>query len=464
MEARKKNILDFLYYCAANPVLYRSSPFVSFFENGTETPQDSPLHNKSDLNECQKESVDLLDASFISTSSSFEEIQSQSDVLCTTEIPNHQLLETIEDSYNSSFTELETADDYLFEAASLFSNAVKDEANLRYSLAFENYKLGIDKLLSGAKNDSNHKRRAIAKTKAGKYLERAEILYENHIVNLQEDNFVFDDAVTDVPSILALERPMNHLSRFKVVKIMDANMRVQDCTDKKNYIMKAIWKQSSNHSVFLPQQIPYQIPLKNYFQSDNTIFLLLHFASGGLLWDFIIGRSTKADVRTNIEDIFVEPPYVQAAVELNEDIDDLHDDIEIAEEILVTESHSAINAIYNENREVTPSFDTLSTDMDVNDIMSCSQKLLQSVSKTLQKSLEIDESRVKVLIEPQENMTKSCTLLELVDNEPETIPELNTCTETTTAKNDIPEAVVKQWASELIVAVHNLHKNGIICG
>ncbi|CAO1412258.1 unnamed protein product [Diamesa tonsa] len=467
LEARKKNILDFLYYCAANPVLYRATPFVSFFENGSETPQDSPMHNKTDLNESQKESVDLLDASFISTSSSFEEIQPQTDVLCTTDITNHQLLESIEDSYSSSFTELETTDDYLFEAASLFSNAVKDEANLRYSLAFENYKLGIDKLLSGAKNDTNIKRKAIAKTKAGKYLERAEILYENHIVNLQEENFVFEDAVTNVPSILALERPMNHLSRFKVVKIMDANMRVQDCTDKKNYIMKAIWKQSSNHSVFLPQQIPYQIPLKNYFQSDNTIFLLLHFASGGLLWDFIIGRSTKVDVRTNIEDIFVEPPYVQSAVELDEEIDDLNYDIEVAEEILVTENYSAINAIYNENREVTPSFDTLSTDMDVNDIMSCSQKLLQSVSKTLQKSHEIHESKIKVPIEPlDEIMTESCTI-ESIENEmiePESVPELSTSIEPTTKTNDIPEAVVKQWSTELIVAVHNLHKNGIICG
>ena len=374
-------------------------------------------------------------------------------------------MQSIEDSYNSSFAELETTDDYLFEAASLFSNAVKDEANLRYSLAFENYKLGIDKLLSGAKNDTNKKRRAIAKTKAGKYLERAEILYENHIVNLEEHNFVFEDAITNVPSILALERPMNHLSRFKVVKIMDANMRVQDCTDKKNYIMKAIWKQSSNHSVFLPQQIPYHIPLKNYFQSDNTIFLLLHFASGGLLWDFIIGRSTKADVRTNIEDIFVEPPYVQSAVELNEDIDDLHDDIEIAEEILVIESYSAIDAIYNENREITPSFDTLSTDMDVSDIMSCSQKLLQSVSKTLQKSHEIDESRIKVPIELNATITEPCLSFDSVERDIiEPIPELSPRTETTNVKNDIPEAVVKQWAAELIVAVHNLHKNGIICG
>ena len=44
-----------------------------------------------------------------------------------------------------------------------FSQAVQEEVNLRYKEAFDLYKDGIDKLLSGAKNDFNERRKSISK-------------------------------------------------------------------------------------------------------------------------------------------------------------------------------------------------------------------------------------------------------------------------------------------------------------
>lgn len=75
-----------------------------------------------------------------------------------------------------------------------------------------------------------------------------------------------------------LEKPVEHLSRYKVLKIIHNVMQVQDITDKKCYIMKAIEKPASTQIVLSPN-ISHMTSLIAYFETDYNIYLLLKHES-----------------------------------------------------------------------------------------------------------------------------------------------------------------------------------------
>lgn len=187
----------------------------------------------------------------------------------------------------TSIIDLNLNDDYIYEAALEFSNALQAEVNCDYKQAFDKYKKGIDCLLSGAKCDTNLERRRIAKEKTEKYLLKAEEIYDKYIlINDQFEFITYKDLLQLTPtttldnqhSSIYLERPISQLSKFKVVKIIDNCMQVQDVTDKKLYIMKVIEKfpvYKQKNIYFLPKNIPYMIELISFYPSENSIYLLL---------------------------------------------------------------------------------------------------------------------------------------------------------------------------------------------
>lgn len=185
--------------------------------------------------------------------------------------------------------------------------------------------------------------------------------------------------------------------------------------------------------------------------------------SGGKLWDYILNYNSDASsaLKTySLEDIFFpkipEPVPECAIIENIEPISVLIE--EIPEQKKIPE----------EVPNLVPSFDDLNVDMDVLDLVSCSQRLLSSVSTTLEhtkKSPEVVENESFLpLVEEnnipesqsQENITKflrECTIVQ------KSIQKsiLNT-------KTLLPEGCIRQWARELVVAIDSLHSNGVILG
>lgn len=450
IEQRKKNILNFLYYCSENPVIYRSQCFVKFFEdaNSPKEPTDDDLESSTD---------NLVQ--------SIESQQREQDT-------NVEIV--AESQY--TFDQLSLNADYLFDSALSFSQAVQAEANLRYNLAFDLYKAGIDKLLTGAKNDLNERRKRIAKTKAQKYLEKAEQLYENYILQQQEIDFFIEDADdNETQSISSLERPISNLARYKVIKINERIMNVQDCTDKKMYVIKVIWKSHTNRVLFMPQKIPYMVSLLSYFSTENVLFLLLPFVSGGLLWNYVKNYKPSSSQHHQLEELFVEPPKNQRMcakslepIEITGKVIKNTDDIDVQEEAF--EALDEIDSInIEENLElahdegsIIPSFDTLSNDIDINDLMKVSQKLLQSVTKTLEKSIVMSINENDEIRQIKQEIVEE----ELLDVQKKSGPEIKDeqSSEQVESVTPLPEMMIKRWIAEIIVAVNSLHKNGIILG
>jgi len=451
VEQRKRTILEYLYYCAEHSVLYRSQHFVKFFDDtSTKCDVEKIYDSSAYMEESPEESINSLEDD--------SEIVEEG-------VETNELIEIGGDiDYYLC--------GYLYDAALNFSHAVQEEANLRYKRSFELYKLGIDKLLTGAKNDTNEARKRIAKTKASKYLEKAEQLYENYILEEEENEFLIEDIDTkETQSIASLERPLNHMSRYKVIQIKERIMKVQDRTDKKIYILKVIWKTNSHKVLFMPQNIPFMCSLLSYFHSENVIFLLLPFISGGLLWDYVKSYTSSSKNEGNVEELFVDPPKPNHDTVSAEAVDSPNlaqlDLSETEIKVYEDEPQLSINGTVDECDFTTPSFDTLTPDIDVDDLMKCSQQLLKSVTKTLEKSVVIkseDDSKEN----PENHQIEAASSYD--DDDKATCEDAHSITDTCVDKQaldtseNIPEIILKRWASEIIISVNSLHKNGIIIG
>lgn len=130
--------------------------------------------------------------------------------------------------------------------------------------------------------------------------------------------------------------------------------------------------------------------------------------------------------------------------------------------------------------EEAPHFNLIANDLDVNNILNCSQKLLKSVSSTLK--------RVQTTTEPNllcnEIIAKSSTSIESLDQNSNDDKDddvyYNIIAPAVLTKkpsplgdffdsiklfdvSQLPRAIIRRWFREIIFAVKHLHANDIIC-
>ncbi|XP_053667642.1 ribosomal protein S6 kinase delta-1 [Anopheles marshallii] len=586
IEERKRYILQLLEFAGQEPLLYRSHAFLNFFTRGIVPEKDSQEENVHECADCAEkkngtsngrgnietirkhlgighsDELSLVDPSRDgqegpgtdgSCTSGGEEADEDDtndairDSDSGTMLPplplasSGSLMDSMISETASSISETEQRPaarenmtteeppvDYLVAAAMIFSKAVEAEANGEYQRAFEQYKAGIDRLLSGAKDDANITRRKIAKEKSCKYVVKAEEIYERFLeetVGSHPDEQMMGPLAYDDPSspIQLLERPLNYLSRYKVVKVIGTVMQVQDVTDKKFYIMKSIRRPPpaglpfSSAAVF-PQDVPYMVPLIAYFQAtDGGIFLLLRLVCAGKLWDFI--RSYRkpesycpspeepvknedndrkpivpvATTETTVgENVALKEPncsaYDSGFLDLvNEysngaessvidgnspNLGDRNDETdEVALEAQPDEEIEQDGIKQEEQEIIIPSFDALSKDMDVRELLSCSQRLLKAVTQTLEESGEPSNNAAQSVPVLKEMSASSCEKQQEQISKSQSsqlgLARLSSISETMVNEltpDLLPEGSVRRWISELVIAVDSLHFNGIVCG
>lgn len=464
IQSRKDYILTLLDFVAQHPALYKSHTFMHFFDDGHSMDNSQFQHDLASKGNIEKicEKLDIqYDDNLIlvdpkkdqSVVESFENKLIQPTTQKTPNIDENNDGKSVESSEKpkKDFRDLSKIltpmvsfegedNDYIYEAALLFSRAVQAEVNMDYSVAYKEYKQGVDVLLSGAKDDCNEERKLIAKTKVNKYMVRAEDIFERFLSNLENDNknnFQLSIDMTDdtntAPSSLYLERPWNHLAKYKVLRIIDTVMLVQNVTDKTVFIMKGIEKPSSNspaQTVFLPQNIPFMVNLTAFFQSEQKIFFLLQHAKGGKLFDYVQSYTpSSSKTVSSLSEIFVEvvdPVKSQKC-------------INSADNLAKSNTH---DSGFSESPEIP--IETMGFD----DIVMCSQKLIESVSNTLK---EVDHKKKEFL-----------EIAEIVPSPLSLTPSKSI--KSPKKKLSLPEASVKQWARELITAVNALHSKGVILG
>ncbi|XP_065361334.1 ribosomal protein S6 kinase delta-1 [Calliphora vicina] len=395
IQKRKEYILQLLDYAAQHTALYKCHAFAQFFNETTPPNKIQTLVHKAvrGLNrnlEILQDQVDFArreacdkKTSSINNDQVFPIRQQDEQRNAKKEEITDVVLElgegeeeddedeSLKVEYNSNvnnhpkhfltpMASIESDDsDYIYEAALEFSQAVQAEANLEYTEAHTRYKRGVDILLYGSKDDNSDERKFIAKAKISKYLARAEDIHERFLRNFHrtltsspKNNFqlaidVSGNTASD-SSGLYLERPWNHMAKYKVNRLLGNKVLLVTCITehlKPSYVMKGIEKPSSNsptQTVFLPQHVPYMVDLLAFFQSDQKIFLLLKLALGGKLIDYVHSLNTTTHLTQHFSEMNVSAVHV---------------------------SHNTL---------------------EVKDLLNNSKQLIQSVSNTLQVIKDLD--------------------------------------------------------------------------
>lgn len=209
-------------------------------------------------------------------------------------------------SLSNTECKTKTEDSYVFEAGYMLNLAARYEDMEDYQRAFECYKSGIEKMLIGVQGDTDPQRRALIKEKTNKYLSYAEDIYKNHLChteqNLMQER---DDNIRPLhcPIPLSmLKRPYEELSLYRVLAILGSSIMLVHRTEQAYYAMKVIQKVPNNLTEFdeyflqrtnetrqpiLPTVIPYMVPLQAYIETNNLLFLILSYAPGKKLIEYI---------------------------------------------------------------------------------------------------------------------------------------------------------------------------------
>lgn len=354
-----------------------------------------------------------------------------------------------------------TEDSYVFEAGYMLNLAARCEDMGDYQRAFECYKSGIEKMLIGVQSDTDAQRRALIKEKTNKYLSYAEAIYKNHLSNAEQSLLPErDDNVRPLHCpipISMLKRPYEDLALYRVLAILGSSiMLVLHKTEQSCYAMKVIQKIPNNLTEFdeyflqrtnetrqpiLPTVIPYMVPLQAYIETNNLIFLILAYAPGEKLFDYIKNYA-KSIPNTparglNLENVFSEPLKT-----LTVDIE--NDNINV--DVKTLEIPSAVNVNNNQSTK-TDSLDNV--EISVKELVVNSQKLLSNVDKVLSDcKLNVSDVATEDKVDNVERRKVDSPCFDRVSPRPRDV---------------LPPSAVCKWAAEILTALESLHNSGVVC-
>ncbi|KAG6458431.1 hypothetical protein O3G_MSEX010856 [Manduca sexta] len=213
--------------------------------------------------------------------------------------------------------------------------------------------------------------------------------------------------------MLVLHRHLNACYAMKVVRKIPNNL-----TEFDEYFLQ---RTNETREPILPTDIPYMVTLHAYMETNNLLFLILSYAPGEKLFDYI-----KRYIRTAPD----TPKNHPSADVRNENVPEKTDT-----DIPDTPVRESIN---NNSHD------------DVTELLLNSQKLLKNVDKALSGPCD-DLECVGAGEAPGETSDRN-------ENEDAV------ASQTPLPRRVVPAAAVRQWAAEILLAVDSLHHTGLVCG
>uniref|UniRef100_A0A4W3IBD6 Ribosomal protein S6 kinase C1 n=1 Tax=Callorhinchus milii TaxID=7868 RepID=A0A4W3IBD6_CALMI len=181
--------------------------------------------------------------------------------------------------------------DYLEKAGEQIKLALQKESEQDYEGAFNFYRNGVDLLLQGVQGEPSPSRREAVKRKTAEYLMRAEQISSQYLRTSAENGSVHSKPPGPLSSRPAwnLRSPAEELRAFRVLGVIDKVLLVLDSRTQETCVLKGLRKSSKcsrNRKTIIPHCVPNMVRLRKHIISEDTIFLLLHYAEGGKLWSY----------------------------------------------------------------------------------------------------------------------------------------------------------------------------------
>lgn len=219
-----------------------------------------------------------------------------------------------------------------------------------------------------------------------------------------------------------------------------------------------------NRLPLLPVNVPYMVKLKSYIETPNLIFLVLQYASGGKLFDYI-NNYAKSVPNTPAREVNLENVFVN----LND----------------IVENNKTKENSSDESEQKCPDLSISIGDLTVN-----SQKLLSDVDNALtekclnkencRSSTEKNENGERSHEKPNSLIIGNQTKMDTEENNFLSQSKVRHLKFTIFSKikyitftffhfkffkkiSALPPKSICKWSAELLTAIDNLHKFGIIC-
>eukprot|EP00088_Acartia_fossae_P004612 TRINITY_DN11987_c0_g1_i4.p1 TRINITY_DN11987_c0_g1~~TRINITY_DN11987_c0_g1_i4.p1 ORF type:complete len:645 (-),score=119.06 TRINITY_DN11987_c0_g1_i4:16-1950(-) len=183
---------------------------------------------------------------------------------------------------------------YITEAALIISEALVLEAEEKYAESVEAYRSAIGKLLSEVQSDPDFARQASVKKRVAQYISKAEQLVERELDQRTLGRGTGKPSVTSSQAIPHLHLFSNHseLRQYKVIDILDGKVILaQHRETQQKVIFKALQKSSAvykkSKTSLLPININFMVNLLKYWETEDSVFLMIEYCGAGKLWDLV---------------------------------------------------------------------------------------------------------------------------------------------------------------------------------
>ncbi|XP_076872587.1 ribosomal protein S6 kinase delta-1 isoform X2 [Brachyhypopomus gauderio] len=182
--------------------------------------------------------------------------------------------------------------DYLERASEQISLALQKEVERDFSAALSYYRNGVDLLLQGVQGEVNPSRREAVKKKTAEYLLRAELISNTYLKDVMGQSSTQNRtlAAQCCKGSWGQQSQADELHNYRVLGVVDKVLLVMDKRTQETLVLKGLRKSSGCGCVrktVVPRAVPNMVRLRKFIISDDSIFLLLHYAEGGKLWSHI---------------------------------------------------------------------------------------------------------------------------------------------------------------------------------
>ncbi|XP_014324690.1 ribosomal protein S6 kinase delta-1 [Xiphophorus maculatus] len=209
--------------------------------------------------------------------------------------------------------------DYLDKASELIGFAVQKETEQDYQAAFLYYRSGVDLLLQGVQGEPSASRREAVKKKTAEYLMRAEQISGLHLrSNMGQGStqtVAFGAQCCSSSSRGGQQSPSDELIAYRVIGVINKVLLVIDKRTQETFILKGLRKSSDcglAKKTIMPLSVPHMVQLRKFIISEDTVFLLLHYAEGGKLWSHIGKYLRNSSPEESFDIPFIQKSHTMA--------------------------------------------------------------------------------------------------------------------------------------------------------
>lgn len=203
--------------------------------------------------------------------------------------------------------------DYLVKASEQIALAVEKEVEQEFAAAFSYYHKGVDLLLQGVQGEVSPSRREAVKRKTAEYLMRAELISTQLKDSMGQSSTQSRALGPQCCGVSWSEQThTDELRHYRVLGVIDKVLLVMDKRTQETFILKGLRKSNECGRVkktVIPRSVPNMVGLEKCIISEDSIFLLLHYAEGGKLWSHICKYLHNNSPDKSFDIPFIQKPY-----------------------------------------------------------------------------------------------------------------------------------------------------------